>query len=207
MGNGIIPNWVKESVHYTCLLIAKNMYGKPPLWVQSYKLKHNTARLALYHDFANDSYILGLRGSYGQSSKDYHDVKNILNHRPNDLTLVEEAISILNKYKPKNIVFTGHSLGANAAYSLCKRQDAKAVGFNIGAPPNCELSSEEGYTNYHICGDIKSMGFIGQSICLDADVEFGSDKAHDIDTFLGDVNEMDQSTCQEWEWDEFVLTE
>jgi hypothetical protein len=77
-----------------------------------------------------------------------------------DLSVVNQAISIIEDLEFENIVVGGHSLGGAAAFCLAHKYSfIRAVSFNGGAPPtggSVKGAGKDRCRFYHIVGDIIS---------------------------------------------------
>lgn len=76
-----------------------------------------------------------------------------------DLSVVNQASSIIETLEGKNITVAGHSLGGAAAFCIAHKYDVRAVAFNGGAPATGGGLKGTGYSKcrfYHVVGDIIS---------------------------------------------------
>lgn len=77
-----------------------------------------------------------------------------------DLSVVEQAVSIIKQIKVPYITVAGHSLGGAGAFCIANQfENVRAVSFNMGAPPMGGPVQGAGRARcraYHIVGDIIS---------------------------------------------------
>jgi hypothetical protein len=76
-----------------------------------------------------------------------------------DLSVVNQASSIIETLEGKTVTVAGHSLGGAAAFCIAQKYNVRAVAFNGGAPPTGGGLKGTGYSKcrfYHVVGDIIS---------------------------------------------------